>query len=290
MNSDKNHAIADIVNSVTDSLNFNILEIGARPLDNSSEPFHCLLDLFSGTKIYAFEVDQNVCEKLNQSARQGLRYYPIALGCKEEYRLFYETNHPMCSSLYKPNDALSSLYNNMEVALLKSVSSICTVSLDYFVRENKIFPVDFIKIDIQGAELDVFQGGTSALQSTVAIVSEVEFIPIYEKQPLFGDICAFLSNNEFVFHKFLGLASRSLKPITLNNNPNVGTQHIWSDAFFVKNIEALSHLSTDQLLKLGILAFLYTSPDITFFCFSEYDKREGVNLTQELLALGSCPA
>lgn len=65
----------------------------------------------------------------------------------------------MCSSLYKPNEKLVSLYNNMEVAMLKSIESIETDSLDYFTKENSIESVDFIKIDIQGAELDVFQGG-----------------------------------------------------------------------------------------------------------------------------------
>ena len=63
--------------------------------------------------------------------------------------------------------------------------------------------VDFIKIDIQGAELDVFKGGVDTLKDVVAIVSEVEFIPHYIDQPLFGDVCSFLTEKGFMFHKFL---------------------------------------------------------------------------------------
>ena len=59
----------------------------------------------------------------------------------------------MCSDLYEPDSELMSLYNNLEVAYLKSKSSIKTTSLDQFLNENGIHSVDFIKADVQGAEL-----------------------------------------------------------------------------------------------------------------------------------------
>ena len=117
MNIDRNKALADIVDKVSESLKFTILEIGAMPLDNSPEPFHCLLDFFPSSRICAFEVDETLCEELNMRVKTGLRYYPAALGRTEERRSFYETNHPMCSSFYKANDRLNSTYNSMEVAL-----------------------------------------------------------------------------------------------------------------------------------------------------------------------------
>ena len=63
-----------------------------------------------------------------------------------------------------------------------------------------------------------------------------EFLPIYNEQPLFGDVCTFLSSKNIMFHKFLGLSGRSLKPVILKNNINFPTQHMWSDAVFIKNI------------------------------------------------------
>lgn len=285
MNFNENQALAKIVRETAESLRFNIFEIGAMPVENSSEPFHNLLDFFPGSNIYAFEVDEEVCGELDKKAKPGMKYYPAALGRTVEKRSFYETNHPVCASLYKPNDKLNSMYNKMEFAYLKSVRSIQTVNLDVFTKENKISTVDFIKIDIQGAELDVFQGGSATLENTVAIVSEVEFIPIYERQPLFGDICAYLSGSGFIFHKFLGIVGRTLKPIILNNNPGFATQHMWADALFIKDIAQLNNLSSDQLLKMGIMAFIYDSVDIAIFCFSEYDRRNGKGMTQKLLSL-----
>jgi len=275
-------ALVRIVQRTANSLAFNILEIGAVPLSESPEPFYGLLHSFPGSRINAFEVDPEVCKRLNDKGIDGVVYHPVALGRREEERSFYVTNHPVCASLYKPNERLIERFHNMEVAMLKSVTSIKTISMDYFTRTNNIGPVDFVKIDIQGAELDVFQGGVSTLRDVVAIVTEVEFVHHYENQPLFGDVCAFLSNEGVVFNKFLGLSGRTLKPVILNNNPNFPTHHMWTDAFFFRDPMHLDAFSSEQLLKLAILTSMYGSPDVSACCFAEYDKRNGSRITQEL--------
>ena len=45
-------------------------------------------------------------------------------------------------------------------------------------------------------------------------------MPIYEDQPLFGDVNKFLNENGFMFNKFLGLSGRALKPLILNKDLN----------------------------------------------------------------------
>ena len=208
---------------------------------------------------------KNECDKLNKSSKKGIKFFANALGKKKESRKFYETNHPMCSSLYEPNEKLLRLYNNFSVAYLKNITEIKTISLDDFIKEQNIGLIDFIKIDIQGAELDVFHGATKSLKNVVTIVSEVEFIPHYINQPLFGDVCSFLDKNNLMFHKFLALRGRTLKPVVLGNDINFATQHIWSDAVFIKNILKISELNNSQLLKLAIFSYLYGSPDLTYF-------------------------
>jgi hypothetical protein len=126
--------LADLILKQDNSVTFTILEIGGVPLAGSlEEPFHQLLEFFPGSQILAFEVDKELCERLNKTAKTGLKFFPNALGRTEETRAFYETRHPMCCSLYQPNEKLISLYNNFEVAYLKSVGTIETVSMDYFV-------------------------------------------------------------------------------------------------------------------------------------------------------------
>ena len=270
----------ELIKKFNKSLKFEIVEVGAHPYDAQKERFHMLLDFFPNSKIHAFEVDENECNKLNKLSKKGLKFHPYALGDKEEKRKFYETNHPMCSSLYEPNERLLKLYNNLSVAYLKSVTEIKTISLDNFVKKEKIDSIDFIKIDIQGAELDALRGAEKCLKNVLTIISEVEFLPIYNKQPLFGDVCSFLNSKDIMFHKFLGLAGRSLIPVILKNDVNFPTQHMWSDAVFIKNILKIEELNNSQLLKLAIFSYLYGSPDLSYFCLFNYDKRNHTKIIE----------
>ena len=260
-------------------LTFRILEIGALNL-GKKEKFYDLLNYFPNSEIIGFEVDKNICKKMNSVSKVGVKYFPFAIGKKKEIRKFYETNHPMCSSLYKPNHNLLSLYNNMEISFLKEESEIETVDLDTFVSENKIGNVDFLKIDVQGAELDIFKGATKTLKNSLFIISEVEFLKIYENQPLFGDVCNFLSDNDFMFHKFLGMGGRSLKPLILNNNKNFPSQHLWSDAIFIKNVLMIKKLTSREILKLSVISILYECFDLGFFCLNIHDELFKTNYTK----------
>ena len=265
--------LVKFINQTNVKIDFKFIEIGALQVENKEEPFYQLLDYFPSSKIIGFELEKEICEKMNAQSQKNKIYYPYALGKGNEKRKLYITEHPMCCSLYKPNKELNDLYNNLEVANLKKEIEIDTVTLDYFLEKHEIGKIDFIKIDVQGAELDVFKGGSMALKNVLKIVCEVEFIPHYESQPLFGDICNYLDQFNLMFNKFLGLAGRSLKPVIQNNNPNKPSQHIWSDAVFIHHIQKIKDLNDEQILKLSILACVYSSFDLTFFCLSEYDKR-----------------
>ena len=276
--------LVELVKQSNISLTFKIIEVGALKIQDQDEPFYELLDYFPSTKIIGFEIEKEICEKMNSQAKEGVKYYSHALGKDNEQRKFYITQNPMCSSLYKPNEELIKLYNNFEVAYLKKETEIETISLDYFVEKHEVGDIDFIKIDVQGAELDVFKGGSKTLKNVLKIVCEVEFIQHYENQPLFGEVSDYLSQYNLMFNKFLGLSGRALKPIMLNNNPNLPSQHIWSDAVFVRHIQKIHSLNDEKLLKLGLLACVYYSLDLTFYCLSEYDKRHSTSFAKNWMS------
>lgn len=276
--------LSTLIREAYGNLTFTLLEVGAVPLGDSGEPFHMIPEFFPGSKIIAFELDACLCDRLNRTAKQGIHYYPVALGRKDEERLLFETMHPMCTSLYMPNTELLARYNGLDVAMPASVSTIRTVGLDDFVTSNSLSP-DFIKIDIQGAELDVFKGGERSLHGVLGIVSEVEFVPLYKNQPLFGDIQSFLSQSGFMFHKFLGLSGRTLAPLVLNDNLNFATQHLWGDAMFIRDIARFDALEDFALLKLGVIAYIYGSPDVSYCCFKLCDGKNGTELHKQIMGL-----
>ena len=276
--------LVEIIRETKVNCIFNLLEIGAAKTGKTKEPFYKILDYFPHSKIIGFEIDKRVCDKMNSEASEGIKYYPYALGKANEKKKLYNTQAPMCTSLYKPNEKLISLYNNLDFAYLKNETEIETITLDNFISKNTIDNLDFIKIDTQGSELDIFNGGKNSLKNVVKIICEVEFVPIYEDQPLFGDVNKFLNDNGFMFNKFLGLSGRALKPLILNKDPNKASQHMWSDAVFIKNIEVIQKLSDEKLLKLSILSAAYFSMDLTFFCLSIYDRRYSSNLAKNWIS------
>ena len=266
-------------------LSFVIANIGCRPNDNDApEPFEIVLEYFPGSEIIGFELDKELCKKLNKEPRKGFKFFYQALGYKNERRKLYNTTSPACSSFYEPNKKFLEKYQQLETMYLENISEIDTVSLDHFCFENKIEKIDFIKIDIQGAELDVFKGAKNTLKNTLCIISEVEFVPFYINQPLFGDVHNFLIGEDFMLVKFLGFGGRYMKPTLLDNKVSGDhNQHLWADVFFSRNIESIKQLDDEKILKLSFLAFLHYNPDITIFFLSEYDLRNGTNLKGSFL-------
>ena len=270
--------LAEIISRQYQPLTFSIVEIGARPIEAQHEPFYAILDAFPGSRVTAFELDESLCAEMNRTARAGVRFHPAALGRRSEIRTLYHTAEPMCTSLYPPNEAFQRLYTNLEVGQLKSTESIATISLDEFAAGADIEPVDFIKIDVQGAELDVFQGAPRILGQALAIVSEVEFVPLYLDQPLFGEVCAFLDAHSFMFGRFLNMGGRSLKPLMIDNDPNFRSQYMWADALFMRKVTTLSELPPESWLRLGVLMTVYGSYDLAFFCFNLFDMKHSTSI------------
>lgn len=284
LQNEKTEKILRKIFTIRPSLSFSIFEIGSRPVESHAEPFHALVDFFPESRLYSFETDKDLCAKLNRNGKPNVKHFPVALGKTEADLPFYETVHPMCCSLYEPNEEFLKRYNGLEVAMLKKTGCIHTTSLDAFAESEQITDADFLKIDVQGAELDIFKGGEKILESCVFIVSEVEFVPLYIDQPLFGDVCSYLTTRNLMFHRFLGLWGRALRPITMNNDPYFPSQHMWSDAVFIRNIVQLPKLPPDKLLKMGILTYLYGSLDVAYTCFQQFDQKENTKIAQEILA------
>jgi FkbM family methyltransferase len=257
------------------SVELTMLEIGAVPLGKGpAEPFHRLLKVCPGSRVIAFEVDEADCARFNSEAPAGMRFYAQALGRTEETRDFYVAKAPMCSSLFPPNQPYCDLFQNLgELVRTTRTIQVKTVSLDHFVRQAGIERVDFIKIDVQGAELEIFQGGESCLRNVMAIVAEVEFGPIYVGQPLYEEVGLYLRSQGFCLHKFLGMAGRTLKPMVFNNDINRASQHLWSDAVFMRDLLRLDQFDDQALFRLALLLECYGGVDASHVVLTRIDQR-----------------
>ena len=72
-----------------------------------------------------------------------------------------------------------------------------TKKLDTYVKENNIPLPDFIKIDVQGGELDVLEGGKECMNNANMILLEVSIHQYNKNAPLFADVIKYMNDNNF---------------------------------------------------------------------------------------------
>jgi len=58
--------------------------------------------------------------------------------------------------------------------------------------EQHIRAIDLLKVDVQGAEVDVLRGAAAVLADTVTVAVEISFFDLYERSNSFSDVEAVL--------------------------------------------------------------------------------------------------
>ena len=147
---------------------------------------------------------------------------------------------------------------------------------------------------LQGAELDVIEGATRRMDDVLVVHTEIEFIPMYEDQPLFGDIDVALRRHGLLLHKMDGITGRAMKPLISNGNPyGPLSQWLYADAaIYVRSFMTFDQLSPEKLLKLAlILHDVYGSFDLAALALEAHDAKTGQGLwTAYLTRLGASPS
>jgi len=250
-----------------------ILDIGAMFLEGAKDPYMALVEQ-GVAEVIGFEPVDAEYQKLCDMKLPGHTFFPYAIGDGTK-QTFHQCNMSMTSSLLNPNTPLVSRFTGLsELMQVVEKSEIQTRRLDDL---PEIGEVDFIKIDIQGAELAVFQGAPKTLQRTLALQTEIEFVPLYEQQPLFAEVDIGLRERGFYFHKFLHLAMRPFAP--LRSKGLVNGQVLWGDAYFVKSFMQFGEMSVDHLLRLAlILHYITRSGDLALHALYQVETKGGPRL------------
>jgi FkbM family methyltransferase len=83
-------------------------------------------------------------------------------------------------------------------------------TLDQLVRRMKLPWPDFIKLDLQGAELQALTGAPECLAHGQAVMLEVSFIPLQKDNPLLADVVGFMHERGYRCYDVLALWHRPL--------------------------------------------------------------------------------
>lgn len=254
----------------------DVVDIGANPIDDSP-PYSPLLDAGLAS-VVGFEPNPDALLRLKTQQGENETYLPHAV-YDGSPQTFHVCQAEGMSSLLEPNAELLACFHGFpEWGSVVSRAPIETVRLD---DVDAIRSLDYLKIDIQGGELTVFENAVHHLESCLVIQTEVEFLPMYVDQPLFSDVERFLRAHGFVLHTFLPLKKRVLQPLVLNKDVFAGmNQLFWTDAVFIKDFTRFDRLSCAQLKKIAlVLAGVYGSWDVALRAIMVHDQLAGDGVT-----------
>lgn len=127
----------------------------------------------------------------------AVTYLNMALHREKTHVDFHLLRKQEASSIYRVSRRFVDAFPESErFDVIRSIQ-VDTDTLDAQLTAAGIGDVDFIKVDTQGSELFVLEGAAGALGGCFGLEVEVEFAPIYEGQPLFGDIDGLLRQRGF---------------------------------------------------------------------------------------------
>ena len=273
----KRSSLADLLKP---ELHIDVVDIGANPVDGDA-PYKTLLDA-GLARVIGFEPNSDALDRLNAKKGENETYVANAVYDGKEQELKICTAQGM-TSLLEPNTGLLSYFHGFpEWGKVEKRLSMPTVRLDDVKEINNI---DYLKIDIQGGELEVFKNGINRLSDCLVVHTEVEFLYMYEGQPLFSEVELFLRKIGFVFHRFAPLVSRVVQPMVVDNDIYKGlSQVFWADAIFIKDFTRFDELSSPRLKKIAlILHDVYGSFDIVLRALMALDKKDKSKLAETYL-------
>ena len=144
-----------------------------------------MLDLIGNKKykIYLFDINKKVKKYISYLLRlKNIYYNEVALSNKNgkanyNYNKFFEAAGSSLSSLVK-NDATWNFTRKLVLLSRKEFVTykVHTITLDSFVKKNKIKSIDILKIDIEGSEYELLKGAKNTLNKNKIKIILVEIL------------------------------------------------------------------------------------------------------------------
>ncbi len=170
--------------------------------------------LFPSSQIFSFEPLPENIELLQRNMEkykvENASVYPLAFSSTVGKATFFVSSG-------RPPDAVQSDwdYGNKSSSLLppgnyqqltgflkfETEIEVETSTIKTFCVNNNIDEIDFIHLDVQGAELLVLQGAEEFINKIKVIWLEVSKLDIYTGQPLVADIASFMDQHDFILLK-----------------------------------------------------------------------------------------
>lgn len=265
--------------------NIQIMDVGASAI--AEVPIYKVLLDLNAARLNAFEGDERQIEGIKNAYGSKVDIFKEFLFDGSEQTLYLCSGPSGMTSLFKPKEDALNFFNGFDnFGKVERLEKVQTRRMDSI---EKLPQIDFIKMDIQGAELTVLKNGSEKLSNCLAAQLEVSWVCLYENQPTFGDIDVWMRSQGFVPHKFTEVKRWSIAPTVFADNFRVpGNQLLESDIIYIKDPLKLQLLSDLQLKKLAVLShFCFESIDLCVFVLRELERRNSIEADSHLIYLKS---
>jgi len=162
------------------------------------------------------------------------------------------------SSVYTPNRELLNLFFDSERFDILKTEKVKASRLEVELKEHK---VDFIKLDIQGGELNALKGIGDNLRNCLGVEVEVEFSDIYISPTLFSKVYEFLRNQGFYFCDFFRLSRWERR------SRGYG-RCMFGNGLWLREIDSIAIQNDDEYLKYSAICALYGKTDEAIACMN----------------------
>lgn len=211
-------------------------------------------------RLIGFEPSEDECERLAK-AHPGGEFLPYAVGFKDERkRAFHHTLHPNASSFYKPDWTKAGRYPFKQTLTVSNISAVRTVNLQSALANIKAEP-DFIKLDCEGAELEVLEGlwlekSSQEVDSVLGVSVEALFTPIRYGQPAFRDVDVFLAHHGFTLFDIATYrhTRKTLSPDAFTSRQG---QVLWAQTLYFRDLYTEIESKKWQTIHILKLASLF---------------------------------
>jgi len=247
-----------------------IVDVGANPIDGKP-PYTPMLSA-GLCRVTGFEPQKQALDELLKKKGLNENYLPYAVGDGKSHTLNICQASGM-TSLLDPDPSTLALFDVLRpLAEVTEKVPLKTRKLDDI---DEIKHLDFLKIDIQGSELAVFQHGALKLSQAVVVQSEVSFITLYKNESSFGDVDLELRRQGFIPHCFAEIKRWPISPCIVNNDPRRPlNQLLEADIVYVRDFSKPESLSDEQLKHLALIVhYCYKSFDLALRCVMLLEQR-----------------
>jgi FkbM family methyltransferase len=277
-----------LMNLLPEGERFTIVDGGAREVDRDPRwrPFPPRRLRFIG-----FEPDVAEAERLNAPPGPGgieWQFVGAGLWGSSGTLSFEHNNVGGGSSFLRQNRALTDRWkfeNPEETTLARDIffplryEPMQVVSLADWSGDAQVKCIDFLKLNVQGGELEILRGAGTLLDCVLGILVEVSFVESYHNRPMFADIDQFLRAQGFTFFDLLAhhYVGRSSAPITAQHlsvaEPKLGQlvsawgQLVEGHALYLRDplaVDDPARLPRLRVLKLAALAEAFGQVEYAF--------------------------